>query len=155
MAHHEPIPPVTSKLLSPYYTCDSGSEGGASSVEAWCTYVQQTKKTWLNSRSASWPLNVEETLDPGSGLQDKFPLTILSIDIFKDRWLLVVYREALLELWDLYPSLSSSIRAEALDSHPSEAVCRVRVQNPRLAEGTSCAAALTADETTLVVGVTG
>lgn len=155
MAHHDPIPPVTSRLLSPYYTCNSEPEVGAYSVEAWCTYVQQTKKQWLNSRSGSWPLNIEEALDPGSGLQDKFPLTILSIDVFKDRWLLVVYREALLELWDLYPQLASELRADALNSHPSEAVCRVRVQNPRLAEGTSCAATLTADESTLVVGVTG
>ncbi|KAK7687759.1 hypothetical protein QCA50_008978 [Cerrena zonata] len=155
MAHHDPIPPVTSRLLSPYYTCDSEREAGTSTVEAWCGYVRQTKNSWLNSRSASWPLNIEEALDPGSGLQDKFPLTILSIDVFRDRWLLVVYREKLLELWDLYPQLSTGLHPDALNTHPSESVCRVRVQNPRLAEGTSCASTLTADGTTLVVGVTG
>lgn len=152
LADTEPLPPLATQILK------SGAGPDGIHVEELCRFVHHTEKTWIETRSKPWSLTVRENSDPRSttpqALNDNSALTLMSLNVFKDRWLLIVYREALMELWDLYPELSSKANVSALNCPRYDAICRARTQHHNLAYGTSCAAVLTDDDNALLVGVT-
>ena len=73
-----------------------------SEIESTVRRLHTVNRTWLLPRSAFFvPEHVEScALDSASG-NDDGSRTIYSIDIFLDRWLLCIYHEKLVELWDL------------------------------------------------------
>lgn len=69
-------------------------------LEQQVTLAYKTQEFWLLPR-APFLSNGSQPLQPRNGQKLK---DILSIDILLDRWLLCVYAEGIIYLWDLVPS---------------------------------------------------
>ncbi len=100
----------TYELPTPYplghFSCNGlESDTRTSDIETLVLTVNRTENTWLLPRSKprslsriptynfDYPL-MSSRIDPGA---------ILSIDVLLNRWLLAVYQEGQVELWDLAP----------------------------------------------------
>ncbi|KAI0077755.1 hypothetical protein K474DRAFT_1050288 [Panus rudis PR-1116 ss-1] len=130
------------------------------SIQHVVTSIVRIDRSWLNARYRSHALISRINSDPrqlanASLLEDSSPTTILSIEVFLDRWLLAVYRESLVELWDLLPSTSRDKQeGPLLNRSSADARCRVRARSHELFNATSCAAALESNGEAILLAIT-
>ncbi|KAI0796202.1 hypothetical protein C8Q75DRAFT_366786 [Abortiporus biennis] len=109
MGDHLPFPPawctefgrVSQEILTSFSEED---------LEAAARSVHVTDTKWLNTKGPPRKLLAQLDIGPGFNFSssitgDPTSRTLLALEIFLDRWILVVYHEAI-EVWDLYPCSS-------------------------------------------------
>lgn len=105
-----------------------------SDLEALVQSVQRTKLLWPTQRTSQGSLSLKLS-HPEAVVEWDLPQdrsrNLLALEVFLDRWVLLVYHEAMVELWDLFSDLGESTihigaRWDTRASHSQLSSCRER-----------------------------
>ncbi|CCM02590.1 uncharacterized protein FIBRA_04693 [Fibroporia radiculosa] len=128
----------------------AASQLSTKDLERFVISTYRIDRTWLQSRGPPISLSIRPKLgieqDVSHNLTDN--RTILSLDTIDDRWLLCVYHERFLELWDLLSKGSIPTNA------PADIVCCLCSHLPGDSPCTSSRASLDEDQSSIILAVT-
>lgn len=96
-------------------------------VESLVVGLYATEKQWLFSRAPPKLLELAAGARPLISSSETWG--ILAMDVLLDRWLVVMYQDDILEIWDLFPGVKRSTAgiAEAWNCHTSPMpICKIR-----------------------------
>lgn len=109
--------------------------------------VHRTHAYWLRQRTSQGLLSLR-LYHPQAAkewdLSENRSRMLLTLDVYLDRWVVAVYHEAMIEVWDLFSGLGDwtvhvGTRWDARASHSQRFVCQVRKWLPSLGNVTSSA----------------
>jgi len=125
-------------------------------IERLVLSTYRIEKAWLHPRNppATLTPRPRPSLDYADINSDLgHARTILALDVFSDRWLLCVYYEQLLEVWDLLPNGAAPLDGSQQDE-AAPPVCYLSKRLPGSGLCTSSCACLEEDGSAIIVAIT-